>query len=331
MSIVTLTPEQEAQAIELHESSIVILAHDHLFGLEDARAMRQGGVTAKTLKLTVDGIEWDEDGRRVDIPEFEGYAKRALITLDKAFCLAETHPDEVTIIRTVDDIISAKRDGKVGLVIGLEGPRPIEGKLELLRDFRRLGLRDIQMTWAAPNQLITDGKLNDFGFEVVREANRLGILIDLSHLPDEAYYQVIEASKKPTIMSHAATRAVTGYGDTMTDEKIQALASKGGIVAMHFVSGDYIKPTRNGVQAVMDDFIDHIDHLRSLVGIEHVALGGDYFPFTPEDDWKYVKELDHISLMPNVTRGLIKRGYSDKETKLVLGENLLRLYREVWV
>ena len=327
---VELSPEEEARALRLHESSVVALAHDHLFGADDLRAARRGGVTAKVVKLTVDGLEWDEHWRRVSVARCEGYAKRALVAMDAVYRLVETSGGEAVIVRNTADILAAKRDGKTGLILGLEGPRPLEGSVEVLRALYRLGLREMQLTWAVPNQLITDGMINDLGRRVIREMNELGVLIDLSHLADGAFHQVLEMSECPVVMSHTACHAVSGTQDTMTDEKIEALAAAGGVAALHFVSGDYIKPRRGTSVATLDDLIDHVDHIRSLVGIEYVALGGDYFPKAEEDDWRWVTEIEDISLIPNVTRGLVGRGYSDEEIEKVLGANLLRLYGKVW-
>ncbi|MBI4551140.1 MAG: membrane dipeptidase [Candidatus Latescibacteria bacterium] len=327
---VALSPTEAARAQALHERSIVVLAHDHLYGPEDVAAMRQGGVTAKVVKLTVDSIVWDAEGRRVSIDTLEGWTKRGLATMDAVHRFVEAHPGEVMIVRGVADILTAKQQGMTGLILSFEGPRPIEGSLEILRTFYRLGLRELQLTWAAPNQLITDWRLNELGQAVVQEMNRVGMLIDLSHLQDAAFWQVLELSQQPVIVSHTACYAVSGKGDTLTDEKIRALAARGGVIGLHFVSGDYITPRHGTTQAILDDLIDHIDHIRSLVGIDTVALGGDYFLTAPDDTWAWVKEVEHISLMPNLTRGLVKRGYTDEEIEKVLSGNLLRLFRQVW-
>jgi membrane dipeptidase len=328
-SEIDLSAEDERRAQQLHQRSTVILAHDHLYRPEDLEAMRRGGVTAKVVKLTVDSIRWDEHGRRVPIEEFEGWIRRGLEAMDAVYQYAEQRPDEVVIVRSAADILAAKRDRKIGLILSFEGPRPLEGSLEVLRAYYRLGLRQLQLTWAAPNQLITDGELNELGQQVVREMNRLGIVIDLSHLSDKAFWQVLEISQQPAIVSHTACHAVSGTGDTLIDEKIRALAAKGGVVGLHFVSG-YITARHGTQQPTLDDLIDHVAHIHSLVGIDHAALGGDYFPTAPEDNWQWVKGIENMSEMPNVTRALVKRGYSDEEIQKVLGGNLLRLFREVW-
>lgn len=314
----------------LHRAATVILAHDHLSGWNNVLAMQEGGVTAKVIKLTVDGIDWHESGLREEVYSFDGWTKRALQALDRVLCLAEEHPQDVIIARSVADLCLAKSSGMVALILGLEGARPLEGSLEVLRVFHRVGLREMQLTWAAPNQLISNGELNDFGRDVVREMNRLGMLIDLSHLPPKAWEQTLELSDAPVIMSHNACHAITQYGDTMTDEALLRLAAADGLLAMHFVSGDYIKPRYSPEQAILDDFIDHIDHARQLIGIDRIALGGDYFYSAPGDGWKWVREIERIELMPNLTEALLRRGYSDDEIMKILGGNLLRLYQRVW-
>jgi membrane dipeptidase len=324
---VTLSEREEARAKRLHAESVVFLAHDHLFEWSDIHAMQAGGVTAKIVKLTVDGLEWDEHGHRHAVPEFEGYLRRALEAVDTIYRMAEEHSGQVIIARTVAAIAQAGQRGQTALVLGLEGARPLEGSLRVLHMLHRMGIRDIQLAWAAPNQLIDEGRLSDFGKAVVGEMNDLGMLIDLSHLPERAWWEALELSAKPVIMSHTSCQALQGE---LSDEKIRALVDKESMIALHFVSHDYIYPNRGTEQAILDDLIDHIDHIRSLVGLDYVALGGDYFPHITDDRWLWVKEIETIDRMPNLTRGLVKRGYSDEEIAMVLGGNLLRCLERIW-
>jgi len=306
---------EEERAERLHNSSIIILAHDHTFTAGDFDAAREAGLTAKVLKLTTDGIDW-ENGQRYEVTSYEGWRERHLGYLEGVQALADNPEANVTIIRTVEDLYQAKVEGKIGAIIGSEGVRYLEGELEALEEFHALGTREIQLWWPAGNQAIVNGQLTAFGRALIAECNRLGIVIDVSHMGGLAL-DVIALSEDPVIVSHDTPSTIGGEA---SDALIQAVAASGGghgVFAIHFINGYVTPPTVARVAYA-------IDYVRDLVGIEHVALGGDYFP---EDG---VIWAIPVSELKELTLELVRRGYSDTEIRQVLGLNLIRLYERVW-
>jgi membrane dipeptidase len=165
----------------------------------------------------------------------------------------------------------------------------------------------------------TGGRLSDLGGQAVEELDKLGIIIDISHLNDEGYWDVIEHSKNPTIASHSNSRAVCNHPRNMTDEMIEALAGKGGVMGMNFAPS-FVHP----FEATLEGVVDHIDHIVNLVGPDHVGLGSDFdgIPSTP-------RGLQDVSKMPDITRELDKRGYPRDDIEKILGGNHLRLIKNV--
>jgi membrane dipeptidase len=181
----------------------------------------------------------------------------------------EAHPGECILARTVEDILRAKQEGRVAILLGAEGARWLEESLDPLRLFHRLGLRELQLTWAFANPLVPDGRLSPFGKEVVAECGRLGIVVDVTHIKEGAFHDVIGVARKPVIVSHGSAQSVT---KDLSDDHIRALASTGGLLGIHFYT-TYLGPT-----PTPEGVVQQIDHVAQLVGIDHVALGVDFFP-----------------------------------------------------
>lgn len=322
--------EEERRAISLHEKSIVILMHDHLPITCDIPKMRAGGVTAKVYNLICD-VEISGDFR-ASANQYEGWAKRALVQIDQAITEIESN-ENVLLALTAEDIEKAKREEKIAILFGSEGGKLLEGELSLLRNFYRLGLRELQLTWAFENQLANSNGLTDFGKDVVKEMNRLGIIIDLTHIPQRVFDDVLSLTKHPVIISHCAAKAVSA---DLSDEQIRAIAQNGGVLGLHFYSTYMAKRLANGIVAEeigVSDLVDHIDYIANLVGIDHVGLGADFFPTYGE--WAEFQEaqgtynikwvIKDKSAMPDVTRELVFRGYSDSEIQKIVGLNFLRI------
>ena len=154
----------------------------------------------------------------------------------------------------------------------------LEGELNLLKIFYSLGLRELQLTWAFENQLANSNGLTDFGMDVVREMNRLGIMIDLTHIPQKAFDAVLSLTKHPVMISHCAVGAVSA---DLSDEQIKAVAQNGGVLGLHFYWTYMAKRFPDGRIAdniSVSDLVDHIDYIADLVGIDYVGLGADFFP-----------------------------------------------------
>ena len=327
---VALSPEQEARAFAAYRRSIVITAHDHCFDPGDFRDMEAAGITVRTIKPTVDGVLFTGAKRyRIDEP-VDGWFERGGKALDILDSRIAASRGKVRMIRTVADIEKVKRDGKSGVIYSFEGGRPLAGKIDNLEAFYKRGLRELQLYWAVPSPLkASNGMLSDFGLTVIREMNQLGIVIDLSHMSDATFSQAIETTTQPIVVSHCAVAAVSGAKpggtDQLSDDTVRRIAATGGAICLHFYEG-YIRP-RHGKYPTVVDFVDHVDYIKRLVGIDYVALGVDYFP---ENGWRFIEGGERMSGMPNVVREMVRRGYTDGEIDKVLGRNLMRVYGKVW-
>jgi membrane dipeptidase len=279
----------------------------------------------------------------------------SLWDMDMLWEEAEESKDTIAICLNTKDIDAALSAGKIAILLTMEGGRPLEGKPNLetlvgLRTFYRQGLRAIQLVDNGRNRIgdgkgeaRTKGGLTNFGIAVVKEANRLGMLIDVAHLTEPGFWDVIEASKDPIIDSHSNARAVCDHPRNLTDDQIKAIAKGGGVVGLTTnaaMTSKFEKPT-------VDDLMKHVDHIAGLVGIDHVGLGPDHLEFelevnlwTPARGWLegvfygikdtyYIQNLNKITQLPLVTEALVKRDYSEQDVKKVMGENWLRVYKQV--
>jgi membrane dipeptidase len=255
-------------------------------------------------------------------------------------------------VRSVDDIHASKLDGRVGIILGFQSPDPIEKELALLSIFRELGVRIIQLTYNERNYAgdgcleDTDCGLSRFGREMIGELNRLGILIDLSHVGYRSTLEAIEASRQPVAITHANPRSLCDHPRNKTDDQIRALAARGGVIGANifppFLSA--------GSEATVESLVDVIDYLVRVAGIDHVGIGTDFTEGRTREwfswllsgkskrgemmelEWPvvYPQGIRTAAEFPNITRGLLRRGYSEDDSRKILGGNFLRLFREVW-
>ncbi|HKZ52273.1 MAG TPA: dipeptidase [Candidatus Acidoferrales bacterium] len=364
------------RAAALHDDAIVIDTHIDVpqrlldedfdlaprdpYGHIDLPRMKEGGLDAGFMSI------W------ADMEHYAGPAatKRALQLIDTVYRQVERHPDQLLLARTADDIRRAQREGKVALLMGMEGATPIDDDLSLLRDFHRLGIRYVTLTHTLNNNWIDSSTdkpvhngLTDFGRQVVREMNRLGILVDISHVSDKAFFDTLEVTEAPIIASHSSCRALTDIPRNMSDEQLRGLARNGGVVQIAFgcwfvtpgydaayeqtkeererrkkeVEEKYPDHHRAAIEkykidaeflrqmprGTLDNILDHIDHAVQVAGIDHVGLGSDF------DGVGCLPEgLDDVSFLPRLTQGLLARGYSDADVKKILGGNTLRVMEE---
>ena len=318
-------PVISERARQLHADSLVWVMHCHVPLADDFERMRAGGVTGKVLNLVVDvdiGADIRESGQRQ-----EGWAKRALIALDQLHRDIAASGERAVIVTTAKEIEQAKRDGKTAILIGVEGGKLLEGDLALLRMFYRMGLRELQLAWAVPNLLKTENGLTPFGRDVVHEMNRLGMIIDLTHIPRRAFDDTIALSSQPVIISHGGARGVNDKD--LSDEQIRAIAGTGGMVGIHFYITYMFRRRADGSRAeeiTVEDVVDHISYVRDLVGIDHVGLGVDFFPTDPP--WTAMQQaqgtptlkwvIDGMHQMPLVTDALVRRGFTVHGSRLVV-------------
>ena len=353
-------------ARQLHDEAIVVTSHDHMVEYEDLLSMRDGGVTAKVTMLQTDVLAWDEEGPRSALESiygYEGWARRALSKIERMLRVIEAHSDRFLVVRCVDDLFKAKSTDRSGIIFGFEGARPLEGKIELLQAYYRLGLRHLQLTWSFGNRLCdrvsapageitwdnyrgtkTPG-LTDFGREVIREANQLGVVLDPGHATDQTFFELLDLSTKPVVIGHASCSQAGKMAGDIDDGKLRALARNEGVLCIHFFA-HYLRDKG----ATIDDLVDHILHVGSIAGIDHVGLGPDWLPLTteylrihdkfaglPTDQPRSadrplgpLADLGDIAQLPRLTERLVQRGFSDDDILKVLGGNLVRVYSQVW-
>ena len=285
----------------------------------DLPRLREGGVTCQVMAIYIG-------------PQYKPArsARRALELLDAFYSLLDQSED-LRLATKASDIEKAKHEGAVSALLSIEGGEAIEGSLALLRDFYRLGVRAMGLTWNQRND-IADGQgeksagsgLTDFGISVVKEMERLGMLVDVSHLSDSSFWAVDRVAERPYIASHSNCRALASASRNLTDPMIEAIAKKGGVVGVAF-PGDFVDDDPSKVS--LSRLCDHIDHIKSVAGIDHVGLGSDFDGFGVRPGSGIV--MKDVSELPSLTVELMRRGYTDEETKKVLGRNWLRVYSEV--
>ena len=292
--------------------------------------------------------------------------------IDMVNDLVATSPDKFAIALNPADVQQQFEAGLISLPLGMENGSPIDGDLDKLRYFYGRGIRYITLTHGKSNHIsdssYDDNKrwqgLSEFGVAVVKEMNRLGIMVDISHVSDEAFWQVIRLTDVPLIASHSSARHFTpGFERNMSDEMIKALAKNGGVIMINFgsafltaeaeaystarwaaedewkldkpeLSDSEVSEQHNAIWAEehgpfpyadISDVLDHIDHVVKLVGVDHVGIGSD---FDGVGDSLPVG-LQDVAAYPNLVKGLLARGYSEAEIRKILGENLLRTWSAV--
>lgn len=282
----------------------------------DLPRMREGGVSAQFFACYIE-------------PQFkpDKGLKRVLQQIDCFYHEMEANSDVIEVATTVADIERIHALGKLVGLLSIEGAEAIDGDPAALRMLYRLGVRMMGLVWNQRNQLAdgvgerqAHGGLTNLGIEVVKEMNRLGMVVDVSHLNDEGFWDVIATSTQPIMASHSNCRAICDHPRNLTDDQIRALAKNGGVMGMN-----YCLPFVKAGEATIDDLISHIDHIVELVGIDHVGLGSDF-----DGIERGPIGLEHVGCTPNLTRRLSERGYSDEDILKILGGNHLRVLKAVW-
>jgi membrane dipeptidase len=339
----------EARAARIHKQAIVVDTHidtTMMLGKEgwdfmvrhqpqpgenhvDLPRIREGGLDAAFFSIYMAGT--------VTGPEA---VKRALILIDHVRTLAEQHPNEIVLATTAAEVRAAHKAGKFAALMGMEGGHMIDDSLAVLRDYQRLGVRyltlshSVNTNWAdSSGDKPAHNGLTAFGKDVVRELNRLGVMVDISHVADKTFWDALETSKAPLVASHSSMRAISGHARNMTDDMVRALGAKGGVVMINYSVGflsneRYEAGQRNVPEAELprvswEKIVDHIDHAVKLAGAAHVGLGSDFDGTTVPDG------MEDASKLPKITAALLAKGYSEEDVKNILGENILRLLERV--
>jgi membrane dipeptidase len=258
--------------------------------------------------------------------------------------------DRLTLVTSVDGIRAAKRAGKLGVILQFQGTEPLEYEPALVEAYWRLGVRVIQLAYNRRGPVCDgceepdDAGLSVLGRRVVAELNRVGIVVDVSHTGMRSALDAIECSNAPVIASHSNARAVHTNQRNMTDELIGAIAASGGVMGANGWPS-FVSPAS---APTLDQYIDHMAYIGDLVGIEHVAIGLDYWNGTAQDylqhiesgtwhpdnypppPWPYPGGLGDAGGLPQLTARLLERGFAVGEVEGILGANWLRVYGHVW-
>jgi membrane dipeptidase len=345
----TAAETPEARAGRIHKQAIVVDTHidtTMMLGKDgwdfmvrhqpepgenhvDLPRMREGGLDAAFFSIYMPGT--------VTGPEA---VKRALILIDHVRRLAEQHPNEIALATTAAEVRAANKAGKIAALMGMEGGHMIDDSLAVLREYQRLGVRyltlshSVNTNWSdSSGDKPAHNGLTDFGKDVVRELNRLGVMVDISHVSDKTFWDALETSKAPLVASHSSMRAISGHPRNMTDDMVRALGGKGGVVMINysvgFLSNERYEAQQKNVPAAelprvsWERIVDHIDHAVKLAGATHVGLGSDFDGTTVPDG------MEDASKLPKITAALLAKGYSEQDVKNILGENILRLLEQV--
>ena len=266
--------------------------------------------------------------------------------------IVSSHTNDFVLAQSAADIEAARKHGRIAALIGVEGGHAIEDSLRLLRDFYALGVRYMTLThsntnnWADSSgdmdksEVKHHNGLTGFGKEVVAEMNRLGMIVDVSHVSDKTFRDALETSRAPIFASHSSCRAICNVARNMTDEMIVSMAKKGGVIQINFSSAFLSQKSADADRlaeaaksgkdmpalppAGLEDAVAHINHVVKIAGIDAVGIGSDF------DGVRSVPTgLEDVSKFPNLTRALLEEGYSASDIRKIYGGNTLRLMRAV--
>ncbi|MEY5045262.1 MAG: hypothetical protein RL713_487 [Bacteroidota bacterium] len=364
----------------LHQKAIVIDTHNDFLstGIEKNKSfdMQLKGVTHSDLNRTKTG--------GIDIQVFsifcdENYGNGTAYAfanreIDSLYAVVERNPTKMMLVKTPAELATAVQAGKLGAMMGVEGGHMIEDKIEYLEALYNRGARYMTLTWnnstswassaadeRAKRNLGRPYGLTTFGKEIVKKMNKLGMIVDISHVGEQTFYDAIATSTKPVIASHSCTYALCPVPRNMTDDQIKALGKNGGVIHLNFYSGfvdstfkqkndaflkkheaeknellknnpsdfyanlvlhEKYKDEIDGVRPSLSLLIDHLDHIVKLIGVDHVGLGSDFDGINSSP-----RELNDVTDMPLITQELLKRGYSKKDIHKILGGNFIRVFK----
>ncbi|MGA2735946.1 MAG: dipeptidase [Bryobacteraceae bacterium] len=362
---------RRAVVLDLHDDTTQMMVDDgydltqrHDYGQVDVPRMRQGHATGVFLSIWTDAVRYTP-------PES---IQRALEQIDAVRRAVAQHPADLALATTADQVLAARKRGQIAILMGVEGGHMIDSDLAVLRTYFDLGVRYMTLThtehtpWAdTSSHPAAHNGLTDFGKQVVREMNRLGMMVDISHVSDKTFYDAVETSAAPVIASHSSCRALADVPRNMTDDMLRALAKNGGVVHINYFEGFLDRGFMDRLDAMKDDqaqqdaieaqapkFGDRsqmdpavrginaqriaklgrlplsrlLDHFDHAVKVAGVNHVGLGSDFDGADD-QFPEGMEDMSKIPNLVRGLMERGYSDEDILKILGGNTLRVMRDV--
>ena len=321
-----------SEAHNLHQKAVVVDGHiDTLLEIVNGKV---DGIGKRNSLIHVDLPRMKDGG--VDVQFFAAFIepaykperalKRTLQLISRFHKEIRANPDTIELALTYKEIESILAKDKIAAILSIEGGEAISGDLEVLYALYHLGVRAIGLTWNERNDIAegvgekhANGGLTTFGRQVVTEMNRLGMVVDVSHMTERSFWDVIEVSQKPVIASHSNAYAQCAHLRNLKDDQIKALAEIGGVMGMNFAP-PFIDPEHADIARL----VDHIDHIVNLVGTDHVGLGSDFdgIPSTPCG-------LEDVSTLPRITQVLMDRGYGDSDIIKILGGNFMRVLHTV--
>ncbi len=315
----------------------------------DIKRLRKGGVGVQYWSIYVPA-------------EIEsGFATFQLEQFDIAHRIIEKYPEVFEIALTASDIERIKKSGKIASLLGMEGGHVIENSLGALRSFYRLGARymslshSLTLVWVdSATDEAKHGGLTDFGKEVVKEMNRMGMMVDISHVSPEAMHDVLDISEAPVIFSHSSARALTDHPRNVPDDVLRRLVENNGVININFYNvfiseelrqynlelNELVKglPYDNNRKEIVDEYhrthqpvpeatlqgvADHLDHVKNVIGSDHIGIGADYY-----GGGNMPVGLEDVSKYPYLFAELIERGWTDDDLKKLAGQNMLRVLKE---
>jgi membrane dipeptidase len=368
-----LAIHQRAIIVDMHADTTQRLVDENVDlaqrlpdGHLDALRAKEGGLDAQFFSIWVEPQLFGAGGERA--------MKRADVQIEAVRNLAAKHPETWELATTAADVRRIAAAGKIAALMGMEGGYAIDEKIENVGRYYQMGVRYLSPAWtvstswagSSGDEIGQTRGLNDFGKQVIREMNRLGMMVDISHLSDRAFWDIVNTSTRPVIATHSGCRAIADVPRNLTDDMIVALAKTGGVINVIFypehiepgyakkkkqVDAEIAPQVERASEAEKGDaahkklardrvrreeflkrlppvsvarIVDHIDHIVKLVGIDHVGIGSDFdgVQAVPAD-------LKSVADLPNLTRELLRRGYSESDIDKILGGNMLRVMEEV--
>jgi membrane dipeptidase len=366
---------------KLHFDALVVDTHNDVV----QRILAGEDISVRTYHGHTDLPRFKEGGLDVEMfsiwvpPEkmSRSYFDQANEQIDSVESLARRNPSLVGMARTSSEVETLVHNGKFVAMLGMEGGHPIVNNLKKLDLFYNRGVRYMTLTWNNSTDWATSAKdetdphihlkrkgLSDFGKKVVRRMNALGMMIDVSHVGEQTFWDVMKTTRKPIIASHSSVWALNHHRRNLKDDQLKAIAKNGGVVFVNFapwfidstfaakeevmreknkaridsfsstLKGDefikevrvaeFLKDEYRPILPSLNVLIDHFDYIAKLIGTDHVGIGSDFdgIAVTPKD-------MDDVTFLPNITRELLKRGYSEHDVRKILGENFLRVLKEV--
>ena len=288
-------------------------------GHVDIAKLKEGGVDASFFALYTSAELTPEEA-----------TSTTLEMLGKIYDAIDAHKDCLALALSPQDALKNKDKGLISIFLGMENGSPIHKSLSLLRMYYRMGVRYLTLTHNGDNEIADSAAegtrwhgLSPFGREVVDEMNRLGMIVDIAHVSDETFYDVIGCSKSPIVSTHSCCRALASHRRNMTDDMLRSLAYNGGVMQVNFYPA-FLSDSYETKMPTVSDIADHIDHAVKVAGIDHVGIGTDFdgIEITPIG-------MEDISKLPKIFDELTIRGYSDDQIEKIAGGNFLRVFNDV--